>query len=101
MLGMTERMVLVLCRIAREITASPQGEGLVLRGLYPASQYFSHAPGLGDATASKMRVARVEDFANGTNSVVLEVPGKCSKKFSGAGLVVGMHFQPCIYKRPD
>jgi len=74
---------------------------VLLRGLNPAPQYFSHTPGLRNATTRKMWIARIEHFANGTNSVVLEMLRKASKKFSGIGVVFGMHFQPGINKRPN
>ena len=66
--------------------------GVFLRGLNPASQYFSHAPGLGDAATGKMRLTRVEYFADRTYSVVAEMLWKDVEKFSRGGLVVGMYF---------
>src|ERR1700745_3467467 len=48
-----------------------------------------------------MWIASVKHFADGTNSVVVEVLRKSSEKFSSAGLVLGMHFQPRINKRAD
>src|SRR6185369_5801406 len=102
-LGMTESG---RCRTPWNLHAKLQaipikGEGLVLSSLNPASQYFSHAPGLCDATAGKMWVASVKHFANATNSVVVEMLGKGFEKFPSAGLVLGMHFQPRINEGPD
>ena len=68
------------------------GERTFLRGLNPTSQYFSHAPSLCDATTGEMRITRIKHFANGADSVVVEVLRKGSEKFPGAGLVFGMYF---------
>ena len=46
-----------------------------------------------------MWVASVKHFANATNSVVVEMMRKGFEKFSSAGLVLGMHFQPRINER--
>src|SRR5438309_7650199 len=80
---------------------SIKGEGLFLSSLNPASQYFSHAPSLCDATTGKMWIASVKHFADATNSVVVEMLRKSFEKFSSAGLVRRMHFQPRINKRAD
>src|SRR6266850_5940975 len=86
------------CKTAANLQAKLQ---VVLSSLNPATQYFSHAPGLCDATAGKMWIASVKHFADGTNSVVVEVLRKSSEKFPSAGLVLGMHFQPRINEGPD
>src|SRR6267378_8118476 len=86
------------CKTAANLQAKLQ---VVLSGLNPAAQYFSHAPGLCDATARKMWIACVKHFANATNSVVVEMLRKGSEKFSSAGFILGMHFQPCINERTD
>ena len=59
------------------------------RGLNPTAQDFSHAPGLCNAAAGKMRVARVKYFADGADAIVLEMLWKGSEKFLRAGLRLG------------
>jgi len=72
--------------------ASEEPEQRFLRCLDPTSQYFRNAPSLGDAAAGEMRLAGVEDFTDGADAVVTEMLGKGLEKFSGAALVVGVHF---------
>jgi hypothetical protein len=63
-----------------------------LRCLDPTSQYFRNAPSLRNAAAGEMRLASVEDFADGADAVVAEMLREGRQEFSGAGLVVRMYF---------
>ncbi len=52
------------------------------RRLHPAAQHFRHAPGLGDAAAGGVRLARVEHFANRSDSIFVQMFRKTLEEFA-------------------
>ena len=61
-----------------------------LRRFYPATQHFRDAPRLGDAAAAIVRFARVENFADRSDSLFVQMVGEnareiCARPFLSSG----------------
>src|SRR4051812_19878844 len=73
----------------------------VLPGFDPATQHFSDAPSLGDATAGHVRFPGVEYFGDRPDAVIAEMDRERFQKFSRSLIVPRMNFQPGINERAD
>src|SRR3954466_13088835 len=71
------------------------------RRLQPAAQHLGHAPGLRDATARRVRLARVEHFADRADPVLVHAFGKPLEEFARVGVLAWMDFEPRVDERPD
>src|SRR6266851_10126801 len=70
-----------------------------LSGFYPATEHFRHAPGLRDATAGHVRLARVEDLADRAEAVITEMDRERVEKFPCALFILRMNLQPRVDER--
>src|SRR5205807_6564404 len=68
---------------------------------YPATQYFRHAPGLGDAAAGVVRFTGIKYLTDRADAVVAEMMCKHLQEVAGSALVAGMNSQPRINERAD
>src|SRR6185437_13722247 len=66
------------------------------RRLHPAPQGFGDAPGLGDAAARGVGRLGVEDFADGTDALLVQVRHQALQKPPRLRGMPGVQFQPGV-----
>src|ERR1051325_6507899 len=67
----------------------------------PAPEHLRPAPGLRDAAARRVRLPRVEHFADRANAVVVHAFWGTFEELPRRGVFSRMHFQPCVDERSD
>jgi hypothetical protein len=67
----------------------------------PAAQNFRHTPCLRDASAWNEWVVGIENFADRSDAGIAQMRRKSGKKTARPAVVIRIHPQPRIDKRPD